>query len=350
MEPISSSYLISKHLVSKCRGLAVLINKNLAILGDELMPAIFAVSKRIVSIFKLNQTRKMQNLANSVHLIPPIFLQVNPTTGVVLSNFVRTPDIDEDGNFNGKFLSTNGEKVHCSITSLEANECMAVDIVDASDYRKHDPSGGYEGFSLLADGTIAAFIEKKTGDCTLGDEPGVRVYKVLPGDGTEAPKFDSFMGFYPFELNAGNIADVSPIPGSSNLVAVIERNGFPAGHLFPAPTMPANKLCVVDLTDLNDDMVMQNKKCILNYHNINDPWDVDGNGIFRYAQTQVTAKQVIVVDDYCIVARTDTNYPWTNQFGVDAEELPFGQEVADTRFMVVCFTEPIFNLDFPLMD
>ena len=279
-------------------------------------------------------------------------MQVNPTTGVVLSNFVRTPDIDEDGNFNGKFLSTNGDKVHCSIASLEANECMAVDsaIVDASDYRKHDPSGGYEGFSLLADGTIAAFIEKKTGDSTLGDEPGVRVYKVLPGDGTEAPKFDSFMGFYPFELNAGNIADVSPIPGSSNLVAVIERNGFPAGHLFPAPTMPANKLCVVDLTDLNDDMVMQNKKCILNYHNINDPWDVDGNGIFRYAQTQVTNEQVIVVDDYCIVAGTDTNYPWTNQFGVDAEELPFGQEVADTRFMVVCFTEPIFNLDFPLMD
>jgi hypothetical protein len=36
------------------------------------------------------------------------------------------------------------------------------------------------------------------------------------------------MGFYRFELNAGNIADVSPIPGSSNLVAVIERNGFPA--------------------------------------------------------------------------------------------------------------------------
>ena len=59
---------------------------------------------------------------------------------------------------------------------------------------------------------------------------GVRVYKVLPGDGSpgSAPVFDSLMGFYRFELNAGNIADVSPIPGSSNLVAVIERNGFPA--------------------------------------------------------------------------------------------------------------------------
>lgn len=299
-------------------GLAV-INENLAIIGDELMPAIFAV---------------------------------NPTTGVVLSPFVRTPDIDEKGNFNGKFLSTRGDKIHCSIEALEANECPAVDseVVDASEYRKHDPSGGYEGFSVLADGTIAAFVEKKSGDTTLGDEPGVRVYKVLPGDGTTAPSFDSFMGFYPFELNGGNIADVSHIPGSSTKVAVIERNGFPSGHKFPAPRMPANKLCVVDLTDLDDNMVMTNKKCILNYHNVNDPWDVDGNGIFRYAQTQVTNEQVIVVDDYCIIAGTDTNYPWTNQFGLDVDELPFGQEVTDTRFMVVCFMEPIFNLEYPLMD
>ena len=298
------------------------MNENLAVIGDELMPAIFAV---------------------------------NPTTGVVLSPFVRTPDIDTKGNLiPDKFLSTKGDKVHCSIEDLEANECMAVDsaVVDASEYRKHDPSGGYEGFSLLEDGTIAAFVEKQSGDSTLGDEPGVRVYKVLPGDGTpeNPPSFHSFMGFYPFELNGGNIADVSPVPGSSNLVAVIERNGFPSGNVFPAPVMPANKLCVVDLNELNDDMVMYNKKCILNYHSVDDPWDVDQNGVFKYAQTQVTNEQVIIVDDYCIIAGTDTNYPWTNQFNVDISELPFGQEVSDTRWMVVCFVEPIFNIDYPLME
>ena len=87
---------------------------------------------------------------------------------------MRTPDIDEHGNFNGNFLSTKGDKVHCSIEALEANTCMAVEseVVDASGYRRHDPSGGYEGFSLLADGSIAAFIEKQSGDSTLGDEPG----------------------------------------------------------------------------------------------------------------------------------------------------------------------------------
>ena len=61
-------------------GLAV-ISHELAIVGDELMPAIFAI---------------------------------NPSTGVVLTPFVRTPDIDEQGNFNGNYLSTRGDKVHVS--------------------------------------------------------------------------------------------------------------------------------------------------------------------------------------------------------------------------------------------
>lgn len=181
-------------------GLAV-INQNCAVVGDELMPAI---------------------------------LMVNPTTGVVLSPFVRTPDIDSSGNLITEFLSTRSDKVHCSIADLESNACFSVDssVVEASDYRRHDKTGGYEGFAMLADGTLAAFLEKNSGDTTLSDEPGVRVYNVKPGDCSSgsAPVFDKFMGFYPFEIGAGNIADVSSIPGSSRFVAVIERNGFPNGH------------------------------------------------------------------------------------------------------------------------
>lgn len=94
---------------------------------------------------------------------------VNPTTGVVLSKFVRTPDIDSKGYFNGKYLSTRSDKVHCSIADLEANACSSVasEVVDASEYRKHDKSGGYEGFSILDDGTIVAFLEKNSGDTTF---------------------------------------------------------------------------------------------------------------------------------------------------------------------------------------
>lgn len=103
-----------------------------------------------------------------------------------------------------------------------------------------------------------------------------------------------------------------------------------------------------DLLDVNEDLVVTNKKCIVNYGSIDDPWDVDGDDILKYAQTQVANEQLIILDDYCIVAGTDTNFPWTNQFGVNVDELKFGQEVTDTRFMVVCFVEPVFNLDYPL--
>jgi len=127
-------------------------------------------------------------------------------------------------------------------------------------------------------------------------------------------------------LNAGNIADVSPIPGSSSKVShdessfsvfniasqasytiqlkifqvvVIERNGFPGGHMFPAPRMPANKLCVVDLYDLDEKMVMQNKKCVLNYHAISDPWDVDNNGV---------SKLQLLCDIFCVCLLTKDNF------------------------------------------
>jgi Esterase-like activity of phytase len=303
-------------------GLAVL-NQTCAMIGDELMPAVF---------------------------------MVDPSTGVVLSPFVRTPDINqEDGSLSTDlFFTTVRDKVHCTMEDLEADECPSVEssVVDENtEYRKHDPSGGYEGFSLLADGSVAAFFEKNTGDTTLSDEPGVRVYKILPGDCSvgSAPVFDSFLGYYAFEHGAGNIADVSSIPGgSSQFVAVIERNGFPNGHLFPGAGMPANKVCIVDLTSRDENMVFDKKKCVLNYHAIDDPWDVDGNGIFVYGHTQTTNEALIVVDDYCMVAGTDTNYPWTNQFDLDEDQMENWQETRDARFMVVCFQEPIFATDMLL--
>lgn len=70
---------------------------------------------------------------------------------------------------------------------------------------------------------------------------------------------------------------------------------------------------------------------------------MDGNGISKYAQTQEAHEALIVVYDYCIVAGTDTNYLWTNQWQLEAEEVPDIQKVTGTRFMVVCFVEPVFN-------
>lgn len=176
------------------------------------------------------------------------------------------------------------------------------------------------------------------------------MYHVNPGNcDDEPPSFLTFLGYYPFELNGGAIADTSGIPGSPNKIVVIERNGFPNGYFFPAPVMPANKVCVVDVFAPDENMILSNKKCILNYHDIDDPWDVDANGIFKYAQTQITNEQLIVVDDYCVVAGTDTNFPSTNQFGLEDFQVPFWTEVNDARFMVVCFLEPIFNPEYPIL-
>jgi len=290
-------------------GLAVK-NGTYAVAGEELMPALFAV---------------------------------NPSTGVVLSNFVRTPDIDAAGNFNGKFLSSKGDKVHCSIEALEANSCkMVTDAdVDASDYVRHGSSGGYEGLVMMADGSVTAFIERNAGS-TLADrgEPGIRVYRVQ----ADPLMFESFYGFYQFDDGAEAIADAAPLPGSSTKIAVIERAGWPSGKLVPGQGLPNNRVCIIDLTVKDANHVFR-KSCVLNYHAVSDPFDVDGNSLTTAAFSQWTSEQLIVLDDWCMMAGTDTNFPATNQFGLTSAEAPHFQQVADTRWMVVCFYDAIFKAE-----
>lgn len=315
-------------------GLAV-VNNTCALVGDEHMPAIFAI---------------------------------NPTTGEVQSPIIRTPDIDANGNFlfnttsyggkkGGKYsekfpvyLSTIADKVHCKIEDLESNTCFGNTtnpvIPKDTKFRIISTSMGFEGFTTINDGSIIGFLEKP-----IGREPGVRVYRILPQEcnAKKPPKFDKFLGYYPFELNANSIADTAAIARSNRKIVVIERNGFPNGHMWPAPVQPANKLCVVDLYALDSRKRMYNKRCILDYHCVDDPWDVDGNGIFTYALTQITTEQLIIVDDYCLVAGTDTNFPSTNQFRLDESQVPDWQEVTDTRWMIVCFSEPVFDATYPVL-
>ena len=158
----------------------------------------------------------------------PALFAINPTTGEVLTNFVRTPDLDSDGNFNGAFLSSTGDKVHCAIEDLEANTCMSVDeeVVEASEYVRHGSSGGYEGLVMMADGSVTAFIERNGGsELDERGEPGTRVFRVNP----DPLEFESFIGYYKFELGGSAIADASAIPGADATIAVIERSGFPRG-------------------------------------------------------------------------------------------------------------------------
>jgi len=102
---------------------------------------------------------------------------------------------------------------------------------------------------------------------------------------------------------------------------------------------------MIDMSILNADKTFA-KKCILNYQHVSDPFDVDGNGLTTAAFSQATTEQLIIVDDFCLIAGTDTNFPGTNQFGLTPAQAPYLKEVTDTRFMVVCFEDPVLGKDF----
>lgn len=273
-------------------GLAV-INKNCAIMGDELMPGVVAF---------------------------------DPETGIIKSNFVRTPDLVNNNKYGRKgkrirlsttrFLSTTGDKVHCPNLNDLAN-CLAVDraVVEANPkYRLVDRSGGYEGLSKMPDGSVIGMLEKNNGVTTLQDEPGYRTYRIDPGNcADKKPKFTGFLGFYKPEISGNKISETSPVPGSNNRLVVVERNDFPPftpnpqNHMWPAPAQPHFKLCIIDITSTDYDMVFNKKVCMLNFNKISDPYDVDGNGIDYFAFIQLGPESLLVVDDYCFLAGQDTS-------------------------------------------
>ena len=245
----------------------------------------------------------------------------------MLSPFVRVPDIEEDLSLSTqKTLTTVSDKQHCTLAQVQANECQIVDkeVIDKhGQWIKNKATGEHEwdggpftrielntGFVALvrmANGDIAAFMESK-----IGFEPGVRVYKLWPGDCTKLcpPYVKDFWGFYfPDGDNDAvpMVAAVAAIPRNERRVVVLERNGFPIGNEFPLPQMPLDKLCIVDIGYRNDDGVFTNKVCVLNLLRIDDPYDVDQNGRIVYAQAQLKNEGLLVLDDYCIMIGTDTS-------------------------------------------
>ena len=246
---------------------------------------------------------------------------------------MRIPDIKPDLSLDtNRYLTTVSDKQHCTLEQVQANECHIVDkdLIDKQGkwekengkggkkvwdpkYRRIEASEGIVALVRMANNDVAAFIESRIKiDSEQGFEIGCRVYKVYPGDCTKLcpPRIKEFWGFYRTELENDAvpvIAAVAPIPGNERLVVVLERNGFPFEHEFPLREMPVDKLCIVDLGLRNEVGVFYRKKCILNLHHIDDPYDVDLNGVFVYGQNQMKNEGLIVLDDYCIMIGTDTS-------------------------------------------
>ena len=136
-----------------------------------------------------------------------------------------------------RFLSSAGDKVHCSLASLGANTCagVATSVVDASMYVRHGTSGGFEGLAMMADKSITAFIERNSGSSLVErGEPGIRVYHVQ----SDPLMFKKFIGFYKVEPGACCIADISPVPGSNTKILVAERADWPTSKYLPGQGQP----------------------------------------------------------------------------------------------------------------
>jgi hypothetical protein len=113
--------------------------------------------------------------------------------------------------------------------------------------------------------------------------------------------------------------------------------------------MPASKLCILDISEIDTELKFVRKICVLNFADISDPWDVTADGTRIYAQSSKYNDAVIVTDDYCIISGTRNGFPFENAFELEADEVPFFKEVMNTNFMHLCFLEPIFDKGHPVL-
>lgn len=271
-------------------------------------------------------------------------------------------------------MSTVSDKRHCYLHEVVANECGIVDndrldengyyvYVKNDDgkkkkefitkYYRMNPDNGPVGIVDLSPSEV--FVTMFA--ATLEGEPGPRVYAVEPGDCSAdcPPSFKELIGFYKLSVGANRVAAIASYSRSDTRLLVHEHSAdFPSSKTFPFD-MPADKLCIVDLETKNPDSVLIDRKiCVLNYLHIPDPYNTADTGLGFYPLSQKKVAGLEVINDNCVLIGTDTGYPLSNNdYGLDLEvdSVPFFiQAVEDTRFLFVCFFEPIFHRAYPFTD
>jgi hypothetical protein len=129
-------------------------------------------------------------------------------------------------------------------------------------------------------------------------------------------KVDKFLGFYKMEKNGERVTATSNFPDDDRKLIVIEQSYFPSDQNWPQTSMPADKLCVVDIAQRDPITWRLTKTCILNYYSIGDPFETgtSGKGIFSFSAFNKDA--VVIVDDYCFITGTSTDFPFTDEWGL----------------------------------
>ena len=283
-------------------------------------------------------------------------------------NIVNTTSILLDEK---KLLTTVSDKRHCYFHEVVANTCGKVEdkridengyyeYVKTADgkkekklipkYLKIGPDNGFIGVARMHSPNFQLAIAVMA--ATIPTEPGPRVYVIDIGDCDKCPpKFTKFFGFIKLSVGADRIAAMDDIGTSDTRIVIHEHTaGFPAGLTYPR-AMPADKLCIVNLETFQavPDLVMDEKICILHYLHIADPYDTTLSGKGFYPLSQKSNGGLKVLDDWCVLIATDPGYPLGhNDYGLDAANVPFFTEaVEDTRFLIVCFFEPVFVDGYP---
>lgn len=289
-----------------------------------------------------------------------------------------TPDITNRTTSilnTGKFLTTVSDKRHCYFHEVVANTCGKVDVKRIDENGKYekvknaatgktekkfikkflriDPNNGFVGIARMHSPNTRLAIAVMA--ATIGTEPGPRVYVVDIGDCDMCPpKFKAFWGFIQLCTGANRIAAMDDITGSQTRIVIHEHtSGFPDGLTYPRD-MPADKLCIVNIESFQlttPDLVLSEKICVLHYLHISDPYGA-GNGGGFYPLSQKSNGGLKVIDPWCVLIATDPGYPLSEKNDYDLAEgsVPFFvEEVQDTRFLIVCFFEPIFTDGYPFM-
>ena len=289
----------------------------------------------------------------------------------------RTPDIVNTTSIllqSDKYLTTVSDKRHCYLHEVVANTCGKVEDkrIDENGYyeyvknaatgkkekvfvpkfRKIAPGTGFIGVTRMHSPNFRLALAVM--GATIPGEPGPRVYLIDIGDcGKCPPTFKAFWGFIVLSVGADRIAAIDDVPGSDTRIVIHEHTArFPAGLTYPRP-MPADKLCIVNVQSFQPGLTHSEKICVLHYLHISDPYDTTLSGKGFYPLSQKSNGGLKVIDNFCVLIGTDPGYPLAskNDYGLDSANVPFFTEaVEDTRFLIVCFFEPIFTdgYDFAL--
>jgi hypothetical protein len=160
-------------------------------------------------------------------------------------------------------------------------------------------------------------------------------------------KVDEFLGFYKMEKNADRVTASSNFPDDDRKLVVVEQSAFPSSNSWPQTSMPADKLCVVDITQRDPVDWRLKKTCILNFYSISDPFGTGTSGKSIFSFSAFNKDAVVIVDDYCFITGSATDFPFTDEWGLTNQEIEYFEELQDTRFAIVCFFEPVLDRGFP---